>query len=122
MNRLANNGIPAAPSGGFTLPGFLGQTPLQSPQNQLERVISTAIGVMTIIAFIWFVIQFFLAAIAIIGSGGDKAALATAKSKLTTSVVGLVVVISAIFLIELIGGIFGINILYLQSLIINLSP
>lgn len=98
---------------GFTLPGPLG-TIGNNPGGAgtvLESVISTAIGVMTIIAFIWFVVQFFIAAIQIISSGGDKNALAAAKGKLSTSVIGLVVVISAIFLINLIGTILGINIL-----------
>jgi hypothetical protein len=108
------------PVGGFTLPGTLGgASPADSGQT-LERIISTAIGVMTVIAFIWFIVQFFIAAVQIIGSGGDKNALAAARGKLSTSVIGLVVVISAIFIIELIGTILGISIL--NSIFILLYP
>lgn len=95
--------------GDFELPGPLGT--VSNPGDQFNEVISISIGAMTAIAFIWFIVQFFIAAIQIIGSGGDKAALSAAKSKLTTSVIGVVVVISAIFLIELIGFIFGFSIL-----------
>lgn len=105
------------PVGGFTLPGALGQNPGAST---LEIVITTAIGVITIVAFIWFTIQFLVAAVQIIGSGGDKNALAQSKSKLTTSLIGLVVVISAIFLIQIIGVIFGISILNIAELIAGL--
>ena len=104
--------IPISPGGeGFSLPGWLGETGPDDAPTTLETIISTAIGVMTIIAFIWFVIQFFIAAVQIIGSGGDKNALAAARGKLTTSVIGLIVVIAAIFLIELIGTILGVSIL-----------
>ena len=99
------------PVGGFTLPGTLGERGAAGDTSALETVISTAIGAMTAIAFIWFIVQFFIAAIAIIGSGGDKNALASARGKLSTSVIGLVVVIAAIFLIELIGTILDIEIL-----------
>lgn len=117
--KLANNGIPA---GGFTLPGTLGQNPAADAPGTLESVISTAIGVMTIIAFIWFIMQFFIAAVQIISSGGDKAALASARSKLSVSVIGIVVVISAIFLVEIVGTILGIPILDLSGLIGGLTP
>lgn len=114
--------IPAAPSGGFTLPGTLGSSPGVNAAGKLSDVISVAIGVITVIAFIWFVIQFFLAAVQIISSGGDKNALSAAKSKLSTSVIGVVVVVSAIFLIEVVGTVLGIDILNLPALVAGLMP
>lgn len=110
---MNGDGIPLAPEQGFTLPGPLGEVSSNPNTTSLllTGVISTAIGVMTVIAFIWFIIQFFIAAVQIIGSGGDKNALASAKSKLTTSLIGLVIVVSAVFLIELVGTILGISIL-----------
>jgi hypothetical protein len=123
MNKLAQDPILLSPKGeGFTLPGWLGQNPAVDAPGRLSTIISTLIGVITIIAFIWFVIQFFIAAVQIIGSGGDKAALASARSKLATSVVGVVVVIAAIFFIEIVGTIFGIEILNLPKLINDIMP
>lgn len=123
MNIFLNTIPISPPGGGFSLPGFLGSgASVASAPVTLENIVSTAIGVMTIIAFIWFVIQFFIAAVQIIGSGGDKNALANARGKLSTSVIGLVVVIGAIFFIELIGFILGLDILSLADLITGLNP
>lgn len=79
--------------------------------NTLNTVISLIVAVMTVIAFIWFTIQFFIGALGIISAGGDKQKLADARAKITTGLIGLVIVIAAIFLIQLIGTILGIDIL-----------
>lgn len=116
INTLADN-IQIAPSGGFKGLGTLGNVTSKSGALlTFSSFISTAIGVMTLVAFIWFVITFFTGVISIIGAGGDKQALETAKKKITTAIIGLVVTIAAIFLIEIIGQIFGINILSFSAL------
>lgn len=102
--------IQVGPSGGFKIPGILGSPGSNAP-TLFNQIITLSIGVMTVIAFIWFTFQFLIAAIGIIGSSGDKAKLAEAKGKMSTSIIGIVVVISAIFIIELVGSIFGISIL-----------
>lgn len=109
--KLAQRTIPLSPPDGFDIPSSLDTPNASESPYALTRIISLTIGVLTVIAFIWFVIQFFIAAIQIISSGGDKNALAQARSKLTTSIIGVVVVVSAIFLIQLVGAILGINIL-----------
>jgi len=82
------------------------------------RFISSAIGLMTIIAVIWFVFVLVTGAIGIISSGGDKASLETARKRITTGIVGLVVVIAAVFLIDFIGGLIGLpDILELPALL-----
>jgi len=78
--------------------------------------ISSAVGLMTLIAIIWFVFSFITGAIGIITSGGDKNGLESAKKKITTGIVGLVVTILAIFIIRLIGFLLGIDILNIGSL------
>ena len=109
--RLAQGTTPLYPPGGFQGPGEIGLLPGNDAPATLDTVISTAIGVMTVVAFIWFTIQFFIAAVQIIGSSGDKAALEAARGKIQSSVLGIVVVVSAIFFIQLIGTIFGFDIL-----------
>ncbi len=76
-----------------------------------NQALSMIIGVMTAIAFIWFTFQFLFGAISILTSGGDKGKLESARNKLTTSIIGLIVVVAAIFLIQLVGSILGIQIL-----------
>ena len=111
--------------GDFVGLGPLG-TPATSPQDpgasSLTNFISMTVGVMTIVAFIWFIFTLFIGAIGWLASGGDKARLQEAQKKITTSIIGLTIVISAIFLIKIIGVIFGIDILAIQDLIKSLWP
>lgn len=95
--------------------------PLGNPQGSgitnLSTIISSAVGLMTIIAFIWFTFTLITGAIGIISSGGDKQALENARKKITTGIIGLVVVIAAIFVISLLGTLIGIpNILNISQL------
>jgi hypothetical protein len=112
MDKLAG-GIPLAPEGGFRGSGPLGleDRPASQASYIFNRAISTIVGVMTVVALIWFTFQFIIGAIGIITSGGDKAALESAKKKLTTGIVGVVIVVVAVFLIDLIGDIIGVDIL-----------
>lgn len=116
MKLLADT-IQIAPGEGFK---GLGTGALNSVTGNgvstLSSVLSMAIGVMTVIAIIWFIFVFFTGAMSIIGAGGDKQALETAKKKITTGIIGLVVVIAAVFIIDLIGTIFGIHFLNLSLL------
>jgi hypothetical protein len=79
--------------------------------------ISSAIGLMTIIAIIWFIFIFFIGAIGIINSGGDKGKVESSRKNILNGIIGLVIVIAAIFLIKLIGFLLGIeNILNFNEL------
>jgi hypothetical protein len=75
------------------------------------KILSAIVGIMTICAAIWFVFQFFIGAIQIIASGGDKTKIQEASTRITHAVIGIVVVISAIFFISLIGSLTGLKIL-----------
>ena len=114
MNRLlAQNPIQLGPLQGFG--------PLGNPKDRgieiFANFISSTIGLMTIIAFIWFTFTFFTGAIGIISAGSDKNALENSRKKITTGIIGLVVVVSAIFIIQLVGSLLGIgNILELSKL------
>lgn len=105
--------IPLAPEGGFRGKGPLGLEGKSAAQGPLifNKFISSAIGLMTLIAFIWFIFQFFIGAIGILSSGGDKAKLTEARSKITTGLIGMVVVVAGIFIIDLFGKLMGLEIL-----------
>ena len=84
------------------------------PGGALERffdVISAIVGIMTIAAAIWFVFQFFIGAIQIMASSGDKTKMQEASGRITQAVIGIVIVIGAIFFISLIGSLTGLKIL-----------
>lgn len=112
-NAIAQTPIKLFPKGGFRGTGPLGLEGEAAERSVpvFNQVLSTAIGVMTVVAFVWFTFQFLLGAIAILGSGGDKAKLEVARSKITTAIVGLVVVVAAVFIVQLIGDLIGIDIL-----------
>lgn len=80
------------------------------------KFISSTIGLLTIIAIIWFIFVLFTGAMGMIGAGGDKAALESSRKRITTGLVGLVVVILGIFIIDLVGTLIGIPVLNLREL------
>lgn len=84
--------------------------------------LSAAIGVITLVGFIWFVIIFVTGAVGIIASGGDKAKFAEARGKITVGLVGLVVLIAAVFLVQLVGDLLGIDVLNVVAAILKLLP
>jgi len=106
--------INIAPEGGFKGFGPLGSG--EDAIGTFSTFLSSAIGVMTIVAFIWFAFTFIIGAIGIISAGGDKQALETAKKKITTGIIGVVVVISAIFVISLLGTLLNIPFLDIGTL------
>ncbi len=100
---------------------FSGFGPLGNPTGSgigiFSKFLSSVIGLMTVIAIIWFVFVFITGAIGMITAGGDKAAVESARKRITTGLIGLVVVIAAIFIIDLVGSLIGIpNILDLPAL------
>lgn len=107
IDKIAQVGVPL----GNRLEG-IGNIGLQGggqPVPVLASVISSTIGFLTIIAAIYFMFVLITGAISIIGAGGDKVAYENARRKLYTGVVGLVVVIAAMFIMDLITGILGIS-------------
>jgi len=79
--------------------------------NLFEKMISGIIGLLTVVAGIYFVFLFIVGAIGWLGSEGEKQKVATARAKITNGIIGLVVVIGAVFFIELIGTLLGLDIL-----------
>lgn len=112
MEKLLSQ-IPLSPGGGFRGQGPLGLEGKDATAGPLvfNTAISTTIGVMTVVAAIWFVFQFIGGAISIIASGGDKQKLAEARQKMFTSIIGIAVVVSALFIIDIVGKLIGLEIL-----------
>jgi hypothetical protein len=102
--------IQIAPSGGFKGPGSgLLANPGTNAIGVFSSFLSVIIGVMTIVAVIWTIFTIVTGAIGIISSGGDKQALESAKKRITTGIIGLVVVLFALLIVELVGYFLGLN-------------
>lgn len=107
---------------GFGPLGLEGKDPSQAGEV-FNKFISSVVGIITVIAFIWFVIKMVTGAFSYMTAGGDKQKLETATKNLTTGIVGVVLVIAAIFIIDLIGELLGIpDILNPAELIQKISP
>ncbi len=97
-------------------PGSVGLNTSQ-PVNTLANLISTIIGLLTVVAALYFIFMVITGALGIITSGGDKGKVEDARNKITTGAVGFVVVVAAMFLVGLIGIILDIPILNLGEMI-----
>lgn len=103
--------IPIAPDGGFTGFGKLGLEGNAAPASALltfKDFISSIIGVMSIVAIIWFIFTFIAGAISYLSSGGDKTAIESARKRIVNGLVGLVLVIISIYVIKFVGFLIGI--------------
>lgn len=79
--------------------------------SKFTNVFSTGIGILTVAAGIWFIIQIFAGAFQWLAGGGEKQALQNAQKRIINAVLGLFVVIFSYALISIVGLVFGIKIL-----------
>ncbi|HUS60260.1 MAG TPA: hypothetical protein VMX76_02645 [Nevskiaceae bacterium] len=86
------------------------------------RIISNIIGIMTIIAGIWFIFQFIIGGLGFMTAGGDPKKMSETTKKITSALIGLVVVVAAYAIIHLLGAILGFDILNPQDIIETLGP
>jgi uncharacterized membrane protein len=109
---------------GFGPWGNLGQlgTEIGAAAGAFANIISRIIGVLTIVAGLWFIFSFIIGAYGFLTAGGDTKKIEEATKKITSAIVGLVVVVAAYALISLIGGLLGFEILQPQKFIEMLGP
>ncbi len=90
----------------------------QDAPNTFATFLASAIGLITIIGIIWMVIIIVTGAVGIITSGGDKNSLESAKKKISSGLIGFVVLVSSLFILTIFGRIIGIpSILNIAALI-----
>ena len=88
----------------------------------VRNIVSSLIGFLTIIAGLWFLIQFMLGAVSWISAGGDKGKVTQAKDKLTQAVIGLAIVVAAYTIAGLLGKILGLNFLDIGGALNLITP
>lgn len=102
----------------LTLPGANGQpgvqvnAPKSIPQGgeaRLEQAISGGITIFIIIAIILCLISVVRAGIQWASSSGDKTKVASARARLTWSIVGLIVVLLAFMIVNILGAFFNVD-------------
>ena len=91
--------------------------------DRLTTILTVIIGLLTLIAGIWFVFLLITGGIAWMTSGGDKGKLADARQRMISGAIGLAIVVAALFLAEIFGGLIGFpNILDIGGTLNSISP
>lgn len=111
--NLISADIPLSPDSGFKGWGKLGLQGVdaRTAPSIFNQFISAVIGILTVIAALWFIFVFISGAISMISSGGDKGALENARKRIFNALIGLAVIVASIFTIRLIGKILGFDII-----------
>lgn len=86
------------------------------------NTISSVIGMLTVVASIWFMFMLLFAGYEWISAGGDQKKLSSAKDRITHAFTGLVIVVGAWSLVAVAGQFFGFNTLVDPATIINTLP
>ena len=103
--------LPIGPPDGFQGRGTIGlegQDPTLAG-DILSNVLSTVIGVMTVIAILWFIFLLLIGAFGVMSAGADKNKVAEAQARISNGLIGLIITFSAIAIIMVVGYIFGIS-------------
>lgn len=96
-----------------------GIKPSGDSSSQLEKIISTIIGALTIIAFIFFAFQIIFAGYSFLSSQGDAAKLKAARERLTNGILGIVIVVIAFGITAFLGKLLGLEYIFNLSDFIN---
>jgi len=83
----------------------------ESALNAMSTMVSNVISIGTVMAGIFFIVYFLLAAYAWITSEGDSGKLEKARKQMIHAVIGLVIVVAAYAVVGLVGSLVGIDIL-----------
>ncbi len=109
------------PIGGLHGPGLTAPTTSTGLSESVAHLVSVVIGLFTIVAGLWFLFQLILGGYAYMSAGGNKEKAQAASQKITQALIGLVIVVLAIFVINLLGYILNIDFLNVGGAIQNLT-
>lgn len=90
--------------------------------NNFESLISTGIGMLTVLGGIFFIVFFFLAALKWLTAGGDAGKVQKARDEMVQGVIGLIILVAAYGVIGLIGSVVGLQLLNPGDAIRGLLP
>ena len=100
INLFEGEGFTGIGDGALSNPG-------NDAANLFNKFLSGAIGIVTIVAFVWFVFLVISGALGIMFSAGDKNAVATGTKKITNGLIGIVIIVLAFVIIRIISYLLG---------------
>ena len=116
MENINPKLLAGAPGGGTEIKNPIFGSALQNvyssgPTNFLSTFLPRFIGFAFIVGSVLFLFMFVTGAIQWIASGGDKQGLESAKGRITSAIIGIILLFASYAIINLIEGFFGVNIL-----------
>lgn len=88
----------------------------------LEKVLSIALGGITIVAGVYLLFVFVIAAFNWLSAGGDSGKVEKARDSMIQGLLGLTLIVAAYAIAGVIGTVFGIKILKPGGVIQSLAP
>lgn len=88
----------------------------------LVNGLSNLIGILTIVAGLFFILNFFLGALGWVTAGDDTGKVDKAKTRLTNSAIGLIIVVASYGIIGLLSTLIGIDLINLGDTLELLNP
>lgn len=82
-----------------------------SGEEFLARILPNAVALLLIVGGVTFFAMLVIGAVQWITSGGDKANLEAARGRISSALIGVIVLFSTFAIIKLIEGFFGVEIL-----------
>ncbi|MBP9820135.1 hypothetical protein KBC79_05370 [Candidatus Woesebacteria bacterium] len=101
------------------LPLSAGSEDSDTALTNFEKIISNFIGFMTVLAGVFFVVYFVIAAFNWITSGGDAGKLQNARDRMLHGVLGIIIVVASYAIVGLLGTIVGLDVLNPKQLILD---
>lgn len=102
--------------------GTIADTSGEGVTGQFTEQLSNIIGFLTLLGGLFFLIYFIIAGFEWLRAGGDQSAADKARTRMTNAAVGLLIMILAMALVGIIGGVFGLDILNPGKIFLDLIP
>lgn len=90
--------------------------------TNLELFISQLLGLLTVVASIFFIVNMMLAALTWVTAGGDSGKIQKARDAMIQNVIGLIIVVGSYGIIGLIGSIVGLQLLRPAEVLQTIVP
>ena len=90
--------------------------------STIELWISDIIGVITVLATLFFIVYAFISFFNWITAAGDQGKIEKARDRLIWSTLGLILIVAAYSIVGLIGGIIGLELLNPGEMIQSVIP
>jgi hypothetical protein len=113
-HKITPGGSTTPFSPGITNPVLPTSLQNMSGLEYLQKMLPNIIGLIFIVGIIIFFFMLLMGAVQWISSGGDKGKLESARGRLTSAIIGIVILLSVFAIMQLIQTFFGVSILTLD--------